>query len=112
MRDELLLFYILTIGISLYTIFAVPKVPGVSERVASFRQSAIIIGFLPCFYLALIAQVILLGLYMWRSREVAEGATRFENLLPTSFEDSPRASSSSTQASSKSATSDKDNPFL
>jgi hypothetical protein len=55
--------WLIGIGISVAVIAKYPRVPGISEKAERYRLGAIIMGFVPCLGLALIVQLIYLGMY-------------------------------------------------
>jgi hypothetical protein len=55
--------WLIGIGISVAIIVKSPRVPGISDKTEGLRKAAIILGFVPCLGIALIAQLIYLGMY-------------------------------------------------
>lgn len=55
--------WLIGVGISVAIIVKSPRVRGISDKTEGLRKAAIILGFVPCLGLALIAQLIYLGMY-------------------------------------------------
>lgn len=77
--------WLIGIGISVAIIVKSPRVPGISDKAEGLRKAAVILGFVPCLGMALIAQLIYLGMYRARLGRFLERQTSAQAAL--SYED-------------------------
>ena len=82
--------WLIGIGISVAIIVKSPRVPGISDKTEALRKVAIILGFVPCLGIALIAQLIYLGMYRAKlGRFLAGQASAQAALSYEAFESGP-----------------------
>jgi hypothetical protein len=77
--------WLVGIGISVAIIVKSPRVPGISDKTEGLRKAAIILGFVPCLGMALIAQLIYLGMYRAKLGRFLERQAAAQDAL--SYED-------------------------
>ena len=77
--------WLIGIGISVAIIVKSPRVPGISDKTEGLRKAAIVLGFVPCLGMALIAQLIYLGMYRAKLGRFLERQASAQDAL--SYED-------------------------
>jgi hypothetical protein len=82
--------WLIGVGISVAVIAKCPKVPGLPSSTEKYRSLAIIMGFVPCLGIALIVQLIYLGMYRAKLGRFRQGQSSAQAALSyEAFESGP-----------------------